>query len=225
MLITIIDSIPEELALREHPITIIVGLGLFLSFFLIALAKLIKSDIYLSLILSLIKIKGLTNFLRESFQIQKGGSILLVVNYLVSFGLLLLLLFNLETIQFSNEMAAVLLIPIIMLAYHVVCFYTVGIIAGEVSMVQTPILIKINGAQLLGIGCSVLAFLWSLNFVNAHVFINATIILLIAENVLRIVRSFIYVLTIGVPWYYIIMYLCTLEILPLFVIYFLVVAA
>ena len=64
MLITIVDLIPEELTLREHPITLIVGLGLFLSFFLIALAKLVKSDIYLALSLSFIKNKGLSNFLR-----------------------------------------------------------------------------------------------------------------------------------------------------------------
>lgn len=222
MLLSTLETIPEELMLREHPITLIVGLGMFLSFFLIALAKLVKSDIYLVLLVSFVKNKGLYNYLRESFPVQKTGSMLLLINYCISFSLLLLLVFNANFFNFQGNIWLVGLIPIIVLFYNVVTLYVLGLISGESSILKTPILMKINGAQLLGLGCSILVFLWSLHFIDEQIFITSIISLFVFENTIRLIRSFVYVLAQGVSWYYIIMYLCTLEILPLFMIFYII---
>jgi len=224
MLLVTFDTIPQELIARDHPITLVVGLGMFLSFILIALAKLVQSDIYLRLTISFFKNKGLYSYLRESFPIQKLGSILLIVNYWISFSMLLLVLFNTQLDFLNKSMWLIVALPVIFLFYNVISFYSIGLFSGEAGLMQTPILMKINGAQFLGIGCSVLVFLLSLHFIDEHMFIYLAITLLAFENSLRLLRSLGYVFVQGVSWYYIIMYFCTLEILPLLMAYYVLLA-
>jgi hypothetical protein len=222
MLLTAIDTIPGSLTFRDHPITLIVGFGMFLSFVFIALAKLVKPDIYSVLMISFVKNKGLYNYIRESFQLHKTGSILLILNYLVSFSLLLILVFDIKTIYFSNQVLMALIMAIVFLLFHFLSLLIISWITGELGVFKTPMLMKINGIQLIGLSCSILVFLWSLNFIDQELFFNIIFSLFVFESITRIVRSFIYVLTVGVSWYYIIMYLCTLEILPLFLVYYIV---
>lgn len=217
MLLVTFDTIPQELIARDHPITLIVGLGMFLSFILIALAKLVQSDVYLRLTVSFFKNKGLHSYLRESFPVQKLSSILLLANYWVAFSLMLLLFFNSQADFFNNNVWLIVALPLFVLFYNIVSFYCIGLISGEISLVQTPILMKVNGAQFLGIGCSALVFLLSLHFIDEKLFISLAIILLAFENSIRLLRSLVYVFAQGISWYYIIMYFCTLEILPLFI--------
>ncbi|MEJ6583251.1 MAG: DUF4271 domain-containing protein [Crocinitomicaceae bacterium] len=217
MLLVTLDTFPQELIARDHPITLIVGLGMFLSFILIALAKLIQSDIYLRLAFSFFKNKGLYSYLRESFPVQKLGSVLLLANYWISFSLLLLLIFKTQNVIFENNIWVVILVPVFVCLYNVISIFSIGLIANEGNLIQTPIVMKINGAQLLGLGCSALVFLMSLQFIDKETFISLSVVLLVFENSVRLIRSLVYVLDQRVSWYYIILYLCTLEILPLFI--------
>lgn len=224
MLLVTIDTIPQELIARDHPITLVVGLGMFLSFILIALAKLIQADIYLVLAASFFKNKGLYNYLRESFPIQKAGSMLLLFNYWIAFSLLLLLVYKSQVGLYDENVWLVVVIPLSVLLYNIIGFYLVGLFTGESGIMQTPTLMKVNGAQFLGIGCSILVFLLSLHFIDEGLFMQFSLILLVFENTLRLIRSLVYVFTQGVSWYYIIMYFCTLEILPLLMAYYVLLA-
>lgn len=220
MLLITFDTIPQELITRDHPIALVVGLGLFLSFILIALAKLVQSDIYIRLTVSFLKNKALNSYLRESFPVQKLGSILLLANYWVSFSLMLLLLFNIQADFLESTTLIIVTLPLLVLFYNVISFYSIGLFSGETGLVQTPILMKVNGAQFLGIGCSVLVFLLSMHFIDEQLFLSLALGLLIFENSLRLLRSLVHVFVQGVSWYYIIMYFCTLEILPLFITFY-----
>ena len=220
MLLATIDTIPQELIARDHPITLIVGLGMFLSFILIALAKLIQADIYLALAISFFKNKGLYNYIRESLPIQKAGSLLLLINYWIAFSLLLLLIYKSLIGLYDENIWLIVAVPLGVLVYNIVGFYSVGLFTGEQGVMQTPILMKVTGAQFLGIGCSILVFLISMHFIDEEMFIQFSIILLVSENTLRLIRSLVYVFAHGVSWYYIIMYFCTLEILPLLMTYY-----
>jgi len=185
---------------------------------------LVQSDIYIRLTVSFLKNKALNSYLRESFPVQKLGSILLLANYWVSFSLMLLLLFNIQADFLESTTLIVVTLPLLVLFYNVISFYSIGLFSGEAGLMQTPILMKINGAQFLGIGCSVLVFLLSLHFIDEHMFIYLAITLLAFENSLRLLRSLGYVFVQGVSWYYIIMYFCTLEILPLLMAYYVLLA-
>lgn len=224
MILSNLNNIPQELIVRSHPVTIIIGIGLFLSFTLISVAKLVKTDIYSVLIFSFIKNKGLYNYIRESFSLQKTGSILLVTNYIASFSLLLILIFDLDVFNNKSHLIYMLTVPIAFMGFHFLNLYIVGWITGEVEIIRTPVIMKINGIQLLGLVCSILVFLWSLNFIDQKLLLQISIWAFSIETLIRIFRSLIYVLSQGVSWYYIIVYLCTLEILPLFILYYLLVA-
>lgn len=224
MILSNLNNIPEELLVRSQPITMIIGIGIFLSFAIISVAKLVKSDIYSVLMISFVKNKGLYNYIRESFSIQKVGSILLIFNYLISFGLLLILMFDLDVFSNKNHMLFVMLIPISFFVVHFLNLYIIGWITGETELIKSPVIMKINGVQLLGLACSILVFLWSLNFLDYKLLIQITVWVFVIETVVRILRSLVYVLSQGVSWYYIIVYLCTLEILPLFIIYYILMA-
>ncbi len=216
-ILTIFESIPIELTVREHPITLFVGLSMFAAFVLIALAKLIQPDAYRALMQSFFKGKQLYAFIKESFPVLKGGSILLIVNYLLSFTLLLYFVLSLPPFDASLELFFIVLIPIGVFLFGIGSLFLGFLLSGEREAFITPVLMKINGAQLLGVYSAILVFLWTLGFINQVVFIELCFWGIISESIVRIMRSFVFVLTIGVSWYYIIIYLCTLEILPLLV--------
>ena len=172
MLLATIEIIPQELIARDHPIALIVGLGLFLSFVLIALAKLVQSDIYAALTISFVKNKGLSGYLRESLPVQKMGSMLLLLNYWLSFSLLLLMIVNTRLIQMESSIWMIVVLPISVLFYHMASLYLAGLFSAETGIIQTPVLMKVNGAQFLGLGCSILVFLMSMHFIEEQVFIE-----------------------------------------------------
>ncbi len=219
-LLTIFETIPTELTVREHPITVVVGLGMFLSFVLIALAKLLQPEVYAVLLKSFTKGKQLSSFIRESFPVLKGASILLFANYLLSFSILLYFVLSLPKFEMAGELLIVTLTPIVFFLFGIGTLVVGMLLTGEKEIFLAPILMKINGAQLLGLYSSVLVFLWALGFINQIVFVELCIWGIFTENIVRIIRSFQFVLTAGVSWYYIIIYLCTLEILPLLVLYY-----
>ena len=217
-LLTIFETIPTELTVREHPITVVIGLGMFLSFVLIVLAKLLQSDVYAVLLRSFTKGKQLSSYIRESFPVLKGASILLFVNYLLSFSILLFFVLSLPKFEMTSELLIITLTPIVFFLFGIGSLLVGMLLTGEREVFLVPILMKINGAQLLGLYSAVLVFLWALGFINQIVFVELCIWGIFSENVARIIRSFQFVLTAGVSWYYIIIYLCTLEILPVLVI-------
>jgi len=223
MLLSAIENIPQELIVRDNPLTLMVGLGMFLSFVLIALAKLVQADIYTVLPASFGKNKGLFSYLREKMPIQKAGSILLLLNYLISSSIIILMIVNYDN-NTSLSTFWIFSIPICVILFHLVSLFFTGIVTGENGLIQTPILMKISGAQLLGLGNSILIFLMAMHFIEQKMFISLVVALFISENVIRVIRSLGFVLARGVSWYYLIMYLCTLEILPLFMTYYFVTA-
>ncbi|MDX2359264.1 MAG: DUF4271 domain-containing protein [Crocinitomicaceae bacterium] len=213
-------AIPTELSLRDNSISPIVGAGLFISFLMIAFAKLLKSDIYLTLVISNIKIAGLPTYLREAFPLNKGGSYLLLVNYLLSFSTIIYLLYGAVEIGYQ-EWINIATIPLVILLWSLGSMLIVGLISGDQQAFYEPISMKIIGAQLLGIIYFVIALISVLYAVDNWVLIQLVIWTFFAEYFIRLAKSIIIVYLKGVSWYYIILYFCTLEILPLFVAYYL----
>lgn len=216
----ILSVIPSELTLRDHPITMFIGVGLFASFLLIAFAKLIKTDVYSSMLFSLTKTTGLRAFTREAYPINKVDSLLLVLNYLFSTSTVLLILFGLPKMQVELRTEYALLIPIALLVWSLGSMYLVQLITGERSVFVEPVIMKIVGAHFLGLLYFILSLMWVLNSFDQNIFINIVLWSFIIETILRLFKSISVVYLQGVSFYYIILYFCTLEILPLIVAYY-----
>ena len=149
----------------------------------------------------------------------KPSSLLLLLNYGLSAGAICYLyLQNTDSIQLSNN-AFAFLIPIGILAWNLLSFQLTYWLTGSSGVFEAPMTLKIIGAQFLGLIYFFCAVFWLFVSGQGIMFAQLALILFFAESVFRIVKSVNLVLKRGVSWYYIILYFCTLEILPLLMIY------
>lgn len=215
-----LNIIPNELTLREDSSVFFISGGVFVCFLLMSFAKLSKPDIYYTLLISFSKFQGLSNFIKESHPMNGRGGLLLIANYLLSFSLILFILLNLQGIELNNENIIIGLTPIAVLVWSLGSMQIVGIITGERHLMVEPLQLKLIGAQLVGIIYFILALVWMLSSVDETLFATIAIWTFFVESIIRILKSIIIVYSKGVSWYYLILYFCTLEIIPLIVIYY-----
>ena len=199
-----------------------IGLTLFISFVLVSTSKLMKANMFMALMTSIVKIQGLQAHLRESFPLNRRASLLLLVNYHVSFSLVLFLFQQLSIINLDYSWWINLFVPFTLLAYSIIGMVFTGILTGERSVFAEPLAMKVVGAQVLGLIYSILGLISALYHIEITIFLQLVVGIFLLESGIRMVKSVLVVLARGVSWYYIILYFCTLEILPLFVAYYVI---
>ncbi|MDG1331556.1 MAG: DUF4271 domain-containing protein [Crocinitomicaceae bacterium] len=213
------EVIPNELVPRFESLEWFMGYVLFFAFITLAIARFAKASIYESLVLANGKFQGVVSFVRETMPLGKPSSLLLLLNYGLSAGAICYLyLQNTDSIQLSNN-AFAFLIPIGILAWNLLSFQLTYWLTGSSGVFEAPMTLKIIGAQFLGLIYFFCAVFWLFVSGQGIMFAQLALILFFAESVFRIVKSVNLVLKRGVSWYYIILYFCTLEILPLLMIY------
>lgn len=196
------------------------GYALFFAFIILAFARFARAEVYQTLILANGKFQGVVAYVREVMPLNKPSSWLLLVNYVLSMGAISYLLAeNSPHIQLPAK-ELVFLVPIFFLLWSLTGFVITGWLTGESDKFSAPITFKIIGAQLLGLLYFLCAILWLFMSFESQLFIQIVVILFLAESFFRIVKSVRTVFRQGVSWYYIILYLCTLEILPLLMAYY-----
>jgi hypothetical protein len=215
LLYTNLNLIPAELTAREYSVTVLIGVGLLVSFLLVSTARLMKSKVYSTLVISFTKIRGLYTYAMDTHKLNKRESVVLYSNYLVTFGLALIVVTDIIEIELGNEIIIAAIIPVILLGWPIACMLIVGLLTGERRIFMEPIMMKLIGAQLLGAIYSLCLLTWALGFINGIVLTKIVLWAFIVESIFRIIKSIRIVYFAGVSWYYIILYLCTLEILPL----------
>lgn len=218
----IINSVPESLALREPSADLLVGILIFLAFVTIAISNFLRPNIYPALLVANSKIQGVQTYLRESLPLMKFSSLLLIINYLLTGGAITYLLLRDVPIHYSLKLTLVGLVPLCILVWNLGSMLSVAWLSGETHVFREPLALKMIGAQLLGViyfGC---ALVWMLNARYDGLFLQIVWWLFVGESLFRWLKSIISVSRRGVDWYYIILYFCTLEILPLSVTYYLV---
>ena len=196
------------------------GYVLFVSFITLAIARFARAGIYQTLVLANGKLQGVVSFVRETMPLTKPSSFLLIMNYLLSTGAVCYLYVQSnEKIQLSNDIL-VFLLPFALLAWNLSAFLLTRWLSGASGVFAGPITLKIIGAQFLGLIYFLCAVLWLFISGQGNMFAQLALFLFFAESGFRVVKSINLVLKQGVSWYYIILYFCTLEILPLLMVYF-----
>ncbi|NRA10524.1 MAG: DUF4271 domain-containing protein [Crocinitomicaceae bacterium] len=215
-------SIPSELSSREPWFSYEVGIVLFTSFLLIAFARLARPTIYASLSLGMIKVGTVRTHILETFPLNKRGSLLLIVNYLLSTGLVVYLCLEDTGVWRMDQLLIATATPFALLMGGLVSMRLTGLITGEYEVLKAPFIMKILGTQSIGLIYFICAMVWVLNPDYKEVLVQVVIWTFVIESILRIIKSILVVYVQGVPLYYIILYFCTLEILPPFVVYYFV---
>lgn len=187
---------------------------------ILALARARQANVYYAISVGLIKTQSARVFFRDVMPLRSGASLLLLINYCISTGLLAYLMAQYLEIDLFLSRVIALIAPAALFFFHFLSLSFSGWITGEFEAFRIPIIMKIVGSQALGIVYFIVATFWILQPDYVDVTFQTVIWIFVGESLLRILKSISVVLRQGVTWYYIILYFCTLEILPYLVVYF-----
>jgi hypothetical protein len=98
----------------------------------------------------------------------------------------------------------------------------VEFISGEIGITKAIKLTNWAICKFLGILFSLLVLLWIFNDKNAGVFGYILLAILTVCYAYRIIRGIIFAFSKGISWYYIILYFCMFEIIPMYPLWMLI---
>ena len=222
ILTSLLIEIPNELTLRDTSIAQVVGLGLFVSFGLLALTKLMNKEVFRTLIIVNSKGHSIKQYLKEEHPLNTGWSFILIVNYCLSFFLIGYVIAEFPGFENIPRLLLVVFIPIIWVLFTQLSIYSVSLLTGEYGTLKQFIYYRVVGIQLLGVVLFIIGSIWILTAMSSKTLMLISIILISLEFLIRIIKSVIFARQKRISWYYIILYICTLETLPLLVCYYLI---
>ena len=217
---TLLD-VPSELMLRENNLSHKVIPLVLVSFLMITFAKFQNNSIFNSLFKLLFANSNFDQVFKEEIKLSSSSSVALIINYFFIISTCVFLSIQATTnISFSHSIGFSLAIPAGVFLLQLASLWLIGLITKEMKLIVSPLLETFVIIEFVGFVLFFLALVWVLNPQFSNYFLSAFAFLLAFGFVLRFFKSLLSVLRKGVPLYYIILYFCTLEILPLFIAYY-----
>jgi hypothetical protein len=216
-----LSGIPEMLQDRFISADVVIGMLMVLCFVSISVTSMLKDGVYGHLFVVNTKFHGINAYLRENFPLKKSSSMLLLLNYVAASSAILYLFLRSIDVPMTAQSVGILLIPIIWVGWNLLSMVLIGWLAGELRIFREVISLRIVGAQSLGFILFFCALIWALNGKADHVLMQFVLWIVIIEHTYRSIKSILVVFNERVRFYYIILYFCTLEILPVIVAYYL----
>ena len=199
-------DIPMTLTSKENGSHFYLGILLFVAFLVLAFVRTSNNKAIISLGVLFLTATNVDQRLKETMRLSSFSSIGLLLNYfLVSFVCNMLLFESIGLFSAVTNLWLSLLIPVSLFVIQFIPIYVFLFISGT----NFPI-VSFSANTLI-------ALVWILNPQWSFALMMLFTVLLFLFAVARIIKNSYLVLTEGVAWYYIILYFCTLEILPLFV--------
>lgn len=214
----------------------ILGFLLFVAFLLLALAKRLEPQIMGMTIRSFFTLGTPESLQKFEVRFNSTGFILLGFHCFISL-LVCLTLFiqNADITDMVNEQRwfplhnnfsgfqlsiSALLINFSLIVYNFIGFFIISVLTGERSLIRIFTTQSWVNLLFFGIVFFLLGVIWLLNPSIGDQLFYIFIYVLIAFYFFRFIKLLMASLLEGVTWYYIILYLCTLEILPLVFLYY-----
>lgn len=198
-------------------------LVLAVSFLLIAITRLTQQSILFNLGGLFIRSASIRVFAKENNVLNPTSLIALSLNYVVTTGYLIHIIVSTELPHisvFSSEWFVLLAIPIAYPLFNIFNQLLCSWLIGEEVLVKESLLIEFTNTHVIGF---IYSFLLLFFFIDQRFYSDVRDIaglVFITLFLWRILRSMFAVYKRDGHWYYIILYLCTLEILPLVVVYY-----
>lgn len=212
---------PEYLNARPFSYSLIIIAVISFSAVLLAVARYVNNRAIPTVAQVFIRFGSVENILKENMRINSFSSILLYCSHVVSFTVCLYLaLTRIYLLNWENALLYAAIVTLVFIAFEFLFIVVMGWITGEQQRLWPAIVFTINVSQFVGLFLSLLAILWAADQRNNQMFFNILLVLVCVKYALRVLKSSAAVLGQGVKWYYLILYFCTLEILPLFVAYY-----
>ncbi len=216
-----ISSVPMELDLRVQSFTLILTGILATSLLLVILARIRNSKAIPTILSSFLKNISIDQHFKENMRMESLSSIFLLLNYFVCFSVCLFLFFSrMLSLDLVWAIGLSIFIPIGLFALETLSILLVGAITGESKKLQSSLIITLSLNQFFGLFLSLFSLLWIMNPEFNAIYLVVFGFLLVSHYLMRVLKNTIAILINGVPWYYLILYFCTLEILPLYSAYY-----
>lgn len=215
------QEVPNMLEPKVETYTMYLIAFLALSFMFVAISRIGNTKAIVTVLAVSFKSNGVDQVLKENMRLSSFSSVILLVNYFLGFGLCLFLTLNrIIVLDLFFSIILSVSVPFALFLLEIFGPLIVGFLTGELKKLSISAINTITGNQFFGLVFSILALFWIMNPLYNRLFLGLFAGLLCLKFILRLFKSSYVVLTNGVSWYYLILYFCTLEILPLFVAYY-----
>lgn len=152
----------------------------------------------------------------DSIKLHPLGSFSLLLNFIASSSLLIFLATKNIFDSSINHYLFSISIALVIFLVHYIGLYLVGLITGSTKQLNLGILYNVNFMHTSGVVCLILSIPWLLNSDKSLLFLFSSIIMIGILYVVRLIKLFTVGFRENIPLYYIILYLCTLEIYPIY---------
>lgn len=214
-------EVPTHLLLRQNNLSHQVIPLVVLSFVIITFSKFQNQSIFNSLFKLIFANKNFEQILKEDLKIASSGSIALIINYFLIVSTCVFLSIEAKMdISTGKAIFISLGIPTAVFLFQIISLALIGAVTKETKIITAPLLETTVISEFIGFLLFFLALIWVLNPRYTDYFLLTFGFILCLGFLIRFIKSLSSVLRKGVSWYYIILYFCTLEILPFVIVYY-----
>ncbi len=197
------------------------SLLILLSIVFIALARVFNNEIFSIQFQLLFKLKNFHESFKAIYKLVSVSSLFLTLNFLISCFISSYLAFSYTTtLDTSSILKLSGLIPIVLILWTTLGFLITSIILGKFQILKIYIENSFIVLQFLGLALAILNFVWYLNPITQKISLLIFAGILLVFFTYRLFKNFILGIAEKISWYYIILYLCTLEIMPVWLSYY-----
>ena len=215
--------VPKLLSPKVNSMYGTITLLLSIAILLITFARMSSSYFLIAITKSIYKNRSIEKISQEEMPLSALSSFCLLINFLICASCLLYLTVDLfhDTIS-TSTLLAIIYTPILFLFGPYLFLNLVEFISGEIGITKAIKLTNWAICKFLGILFSLLVLLWIFNDKNAGVFGYILLAILTVCYAYRIIRGIIFAFSKGISWYYIILYFCMFEIIPMYPLWMLI---
>jgi hypothetical protein len=204
-----------ELVLRESFFPYWILYALLISVAIISGVKLMRPAVFQHISSTYVKPPSTVPNSKENLSFLGRASWMLLLNYFIVSSITVFMVLMYYDIQHYW----LVLLPTAYYFFQVFALFFSGMISRETKRLSENFLLLNFIYQNMGLVLIPVLIMWLLNVNYSLYFINAIQILFVAFLLFRYIRGFFFAIQNKVLWYYIILYLCTLEIWPLMVLF------
>lgn len=217
------STVPAHLEPESSQNGLFIGSMIFISLLLFAISRAIESNYIKSVIAGFAGLSTKVELQKSDTRLASLSSLLLILAYLITnWACWTLLIFSTFNWEINDSLFTGGLVVLFFTFYPIIGILFTSWITGEWNQIKDLFFQHIIGVQAVSIIYFAIALVWFLNpSFRVELFYTFIIVSLI-HLAIRWIKGIIVSFLKGIPIYYIILYFCTLEILPIFVGYYIV---
>ena len=179
----------------------------------IALSKFNNSDLFRSITKSFFRFKLLENNFNDENRIGFGTSILLNINFILTLTICFFLAFT-NFVAGNEALIYALCFSAYLIIIQQISFRLVALLSGEHLVSEEIGVLTKQIWHMAGLLFLIIALIWALNQQSTLTVSRFYFIILLTLFAFRYIKGIFLCHKMGIKWYYLFLYLCTLEIMP-----------